>query len=463
MNIMNAIRGDSITSPAFKAKGARAHIRARLVLYVVVCDLVAIFAGSALAGVIRFGTGWIAPALSFALVLGLLHFLVGCILHAFSGPALIERMTAAKLATGSLLSALAIFFMILFATQQSEDASRIQIGFGALFALLLVIVGRLAMVKVARKALGGTLYATVFIDDLPEGIRIGGEARARARSLRWNIWTDDPGGYHELAQMIGTADRAVVRCPADRRVRWSHILQGMNVHAEIVASELTGSSILGVGRCGDDITFVVASGPLGLSDRMIKRIFDMCFAGGALLILLPLLILIAIAIKIDSRGPVFFRQPRIGRQNSLFQIMKFRSMRDERSDMKGLRSTARDDDRITRVGRFIRATSIDELPQLLNVIKGDMSIVGPRPHAVHSTAQNKLFWEVDPTYWHRHACKPGITGLAQVRGHRGATEREQDLRDRLAADLEYLNDWSIWLDMAILFRTLGVVVHRNAF
>lgn len=138
-------------------------------------------------------------------------------------------------------------------------------------------------------------------------------------------------------------------------------------------------------------------------------------------------------------------------------------MREEHSDFGGNRSTARDDDRITTIGRFIRKTSIDELPQLFNVLKGDMSVVGPRPHAVHSMAQDKLFWEVDPRYWHRHACKPGITGLAQVRGHRGATEHEKDLRDRLAADLEYLSQWSIWLDLVILVRTFGVVMHRNAF
>ena len=463
MNFMGAVRDNTFSQDIVKAKGAKAHIRARLVFYLIGCDLAAILAGSALAGAIRFGPDWAAPSLSFAAVLGLLHFLVGCILHAFSGPALIERLTAAKLATASLLAGLAIFFVILFATQQSGETSRMQIGFGATLALLLVLLGRLLMVKVARTALDGTLYATVFIDDLAQGVRIASEGRSQAQTLRWNVMTDEPSGYHELAQMIGAADRAVVRCPPDRRTRWSHVLQGMNVHAEIVASELASTTILGIGQCGKDLTFVVASGPLGLSDRMIKRIFDISFAGGAILVLLPIFVLIPIAIKLDSRGPIFFRQPRIGRQNSLFQIMKFRSMRDERSDMRGVQSTTRDDDRITRVGKLIRATSIDEIPQLFNVLKGDMSIVGPRPHAVHSMAQDKLFWEVDPTYWHRHACKPGITGLAQVRGHRGATAREQDLRNRLAADLEYLNDWSIWLDIAILFRTLGVVVHRNAF
>lgn len=118
---------------------------------------------------------------------------------------------------------------------------------------------------------------------------------------------------------------------------------------------------------------------------------------------------------------------------------------------------------MTRVGAFIRKTSIDELPQLINVLKGDMSIVGPRPHPLGSRAANKLFWEVDDRYWHRHAAKPGLTGLAQVRGYRGATRLEADLTDRLHADLEYLDTWSIWRDLLIIFMTFRVLVHRNAY
>jgi lipopolysaccharide/colanic/teichoic acid biosynthesis glycosyltransferase len=138
-------------------------------------------------------------------------------------------------------------------------------------------------------------------------------------------------------------------------------------------------------------------------------------------------------------------------------------MRVEASDGRGAASTLRDDQRITAVGRFIRKTSIDELPQLINVLIGDMSVVGPRPHAVGSRAENLLFWEIDHRYWHRHAAKPGLTGLAQVRGFRGATERRGDLTNRLQADLEYLNYWSIWRDLKIILRTFAVLVHRNAY
>ena len=126
-------------------------------------------------------------------------------------------------------------------------------------------------------------------------------------------------------------------------------------------------------------------------------------------------------------------------------------------------STSRDDDRVTRVGRLIRRTSIDELPQLINVLKGEMAIVGPRPHALGSQAGDKLFWEVDGRYWERHALKPGLTGLAQVRGLRGATDREEDLSARLEADLEYLDGWSLWRDLRIVFSTIRVLSHDRAF
>jgi lipopolysaccharide/colanic/teichoic acid biosynthesis glycosyltransferase len=172
---------------------------------------------------------------------------------------------------------------------------------------------------------------------------------------------------------------------------------------------------------------------------------------------------VAAVIRMESEGPIFFRQERIGQNNRTFRIFKFRSMRLECSDIHGMRSAARDDDRVSRVGRFIRRTSIDELPQLLNVIIGDMSIVGPRPHALGSLAGRRLFWDVDPRYWQRHSLKPGITGLAQIRGFRGATESVTDLENRLRCDLEYLGSWSIWLDLQIILATFRVVVHHKAY
>ncbi|MEO0872267.1 MAG: sugar transferase, partial [Pseudomonadota bacterium] len=210
-------------------------------------------------------------------------------------------------------------------------------------------------------------------------------------------------------------------------------------------------------------TLVVSTGPLGLRARITKRAFDIVMAIGGLIALSPIFAVVALLIKIEDRGPVFFVQRRLGRGNQFFDMYKFRSMREEKLDQNGDRSTARDDDRITRIGAFIRKTSIDELPQLLNVLQGDMAIVGPRPHALGSRANNKYFWEVDTSYWQRHCLKPGLTGLAQVRGHRGATEREKDLTDRLQSDLEYIAGWSLRRDIEIVFKTVNVLSHDNAY
>ena len=138
-------------------------------------------------------------------------------------------------------------------------------------------------------------------------------------------------------------------------------------------------------------------------------------------------------------------------------------MREDMSDPSGTRSTARDDNRITSIGKFLRRTSIDELPQLWNVIRGDMSLVGPRPHPLGTLAEGQLLWDAVPEYWARHAMRPGITGLAQVRGLRGATDRRSAIEKRVEADLEYINSWSIWLDLKILLQTIRVVMHPNAF
>ena len=149
--------------------------------------------------------------------------------------------------------------------------------------------------------------------------------------------------------------------------------------------------------------------------------------------------------------------------NRLFPMYKFRSMYTDRLDHNASKLTTRNDSRVTRVGKIIRATSIDELPQLLNVIRGDMSIVGPRPHATGALAGDALYWEVATHYWSRHAVKPGLTGLAQVKGFRGNTETSLDLMNRLQADLDYLEEWSLARDISLIFKTFSVLIHKNAF
>ncbi len=241
------------------------------------------------------------------------------------------------------------------------------------------------------------------------------------------------------------------------------MLKGANVDGEVLDDEVARLGAQGARVKAGHGLLLVSAGPLGLRDRIVKRLLDMSFAGTAIFFLSPLLVTVAIAIKLQDGGPVFFVQRRMGRGNRFFNMYKFRSMTVALCDTEGNVSASKNDQRITRIGKFIRSTSIDELPQLFNVLLGDMSLVGPRPHAIGSQAGSKLFWEVDLRYWQRHSLKPGLSGLAQVRGFRGATEKESDLVSRLQSDLEYLEGWTILRDIKIIFLTLRVLVHDRAF
>jgi lipopolysaccharide/colanic/teichoic acid biosynthesis glycosyltransferase len=240
-------------------------------------------------------------------------------------------------------------------------------------------------------------------------------------------------------------------------------LKGVGIDVEVLAMELERMRPLELRRYAGHPTLVVGSMPLGLADLLKKRIFDLAVTVSALLLLAPVFAIVAVAIKLDSEGPILFRQPRLGHGNRIFEMLKFRTMRSEESDAAGQVLTAREDNRVTTVGRFLRRTSLDELPQLINVLTGDMSLVGPRPHALHAKAGRDLYWEVHPGYWLRAAVKPGLTGLAQVRGYRGPTETGKHLIDRVDSDLEYLAGWTLSRDVAIIFQTLRVLVHPNAF
>ncbi|MDO8704297.1 MAG: exopolysaccharide biosynthesis polyprenyl glycosylphosphotransferase, partial [Sulfuricaulis sp.] len=221
------------------------------------------------------------------------------------------------------------------------------------------------------------------------------------------------------------------------------------------------------------IDYVGGSVPVSLlADRPIKRWEavvkggeDFLIGGIATLLLLPVLAIVALAIKLDNPGPVIFKQRRHAFNNHEFDIYKFRTMRwNPAAATENLRQTSRHDDRVTRVGRFLRASSLDELPQLFNVLKGDMSLVGPRPHAVNMRTEDRLGHEITGLYAHRHRVKPGITGWSQVNGSRGAVDTTAQLRRRVELDLHYIENWSVLLDLKILALTCREVIKRtNAY
>jgi len=200
--------------------------------------------------------------------------------------------------------------------------------------------------------------------------------------------------------------------------------------------------------------------PLDEVAVLVKRIEDIVIASICLLITLPLMLVIALAIKLDSRGPALFTQKRLGANNLPFDLLKFRSMYVDQTDPLGRQLTRAGDPRITRVGRFLRIASLDELPQLINVIKGEMSLVGPRPHALAASAAGVAYARAISDYPIRHRVKPGITGWAQVNGWRGETTSIEQIRRRVEHDLYYVEHWSLGLDLAILGRTLFAVLSR---
>jgi polysaccharide biosynthesis protein PslA len=204
--------------------------------------------------------------------------------------------------------------------------------------------------------------------------------------------------------------------------------------------------------------------PVSGWNYVLKRITDLLMSGTALLLLSPVLLAIAAAIKLESRGPVLFCQPRYGLNNRTIHVLKFRSMYHEQQDVRAERLVTRGDPRVTKVGRFLRRSSLDELPQLINVLRSEMSIVGPRPHAKNAKAAGRMYQDVVLKYAHRHRIKPGITGWAQVNGWRGETDTDEKIVRRCEHDLYYIDHWSFFFDLWIIIATvIRVPFQKNAY
>ncbi|WP_434405687.1 sugar transferase [Sphingobium sp. DN12] len=363
----------------------------------------------------------------------------------------------------ALAQAALLMLLIVYLGKIAEQLSRLTFLTGLLLGSATLALVRLAVARLAVRLLGDVPHLTAVIMD---GVAIETGAHMeviQADAANLHPERHDADMAARLAAAVGMAERVIVACPLERMDDWSAALKSLSARGEIVVPELLRFAPARVDEFDGQPTIIVAGGPLQFRDRLIKRLFDILVATIATIALSPVLFGAALAVKLTSPGPILFRQPRIGKDGRPFSIYKFRSMRTEASDHKAATLTRRDDDRVTRVGAFLRKTSIDELPQLFNVLNGDMSVVGPRPHAAAAKAGDSLYWEVDARYWERHCIKPGMTGLAQVRGHRGATDHHQDLIDRLQSDLEYVSDWSIWRDLRIIVATLGVLVHHKAY
>lgn len=383
--------------------------------------------------------------------------------NAYSGSALANPRTGIVYAVQSFFWSATVVLFVGYFLKAGSNFSRIVFAMGFFTSIGLIATARIIVGKILLRHLGGSPFTTIVLCDGMDYVPQGDERVISAEDIGFDPTTSDPYHYHLFATTVREADRLIIACPQARYPLWSTVLKSLSVDGEILTDDRDPLGILGIDRYNDRQTLVVSIEPLHLRQRIFKRLFDIAFSGAALLLLLPLLAGVAIAIRLDSAGPIFFRQDRIGRDNRIFSMFKFRSMYVDQCDSDASQLTRRGDSRVTRVGRFIRARSLDELPQLLNVLNGTMSVVGPRPHAISAKAGDMLYWDVDDRYRFRHSIKPGLTGLAQVRGFRGATERTEDLTNRLTADLEYLSRWSISRDIWIILQTFGVLRHSNAF
>lgn len=268
------------------------------------------------------------------------------------------------------------------------------------------------------------------------------------------------GGLEDLIAIARNypVDRIIIALPASSDERITHIFERLSllpcdVHLcpDIASFNLNRPSINYIGPLG---LLEVQTKPIGEWNRVTKFLLDYIGSMLALIALSPVYLLTALAIKLDSTGPVFFRQRRHGFNHEIIDVLKFRTMSVMENGSEFSQATP-NDRRVTRVGKFLRRTSIDELPQFWNVLRGEMSIVGPRPHAI---AHNEQFFSVFQDYAKRHKVKPGITGWAQVNGYRGETNTEDKMRKRVNYDLDYIKNWTIWFDLKIMLYTAYIVL-----
>lgn len=278
------------------------------------------------------------------------------------------------------------------------------------------------------------------------------------------------GGVKQLASLayLRRVDRVVIMLPLSaggRITEIARVLYSLPLHIDIGFGARQGEISFRRGDCiGDVLLLAIQDRPLAEWRRVIKACEDRVLSALILLAVLPVMAIIALAIKLDSPGHVLFRQKRVGFTGDVFEVLKFRTMFATNLDPLGAQLTQRDDPRITRVGRFLRRSSLDELPQIINVLRGDMSLVGPRPHPLAAKAANIPYQDSIGSYALRHRVKPGITGWAQVNGWRGETNTVLQLRKRVEHDVFYIENWSLWFDLKILAMTLWCVFKtKNAF
>lgn len=297
------------------------------------------------------------------------------------------------------------------------------------------------------------------LERLPH-LRLVGYADERHRGDKDETDLDYLGDLDALLELArkGRLDQVILAVPRISQARLDQISETLSSAAidlcVLPRETLELTTSYRVSFLGSLPVFAVWQQPMRDIDGILKEMIDYTVAIIAMVLLSPLLIVTALAIRLESKGPILFRQARFGFNNNEISVFKFRSMYVDRQDQSGAQRTQKNDPRVTRVGRFIRRTSIDELPQLFNVLRGEMSIVGPRPHATMMRVGDKYYFDAVSGYAARHRVKPGITGLAQVRGLRGEIDTLERARKRVEYDIYYIENWSPLLDIRIIIETV---------
>ena len=384
--------------------------------------------------------------------------------------------------TFALMAVLAFFLKI------SSDFSRLLFGTWFVSGFLMLVAMRVIVASVLRRwarngrmerravIVGGGKAAEVLIRQLEKqpynDIRICGifDDRDDTRSPPIVAGYPKLGTVSELVEFarIARVDMLIVSLPLNAEARVLQLLKKLWVLPVDIRLSAHSNQLHFRPRAYSYIGSVplldIFDKPITDWDYVAKRIFDIMFSLLGIVVFSPVMIATAIAIKLDSKGPVLFKQKRHGFNNEEIEVYKFRSMYVEQSDPTAKKAVTKNDPRVTKVGRIIRKTSIDELPQFFNALFGSLSLVGPRPHAVAAQSHNLLYTEVVDGYFARHKVKPGVTGWAQINGWRGEMDTDEKIRMRTELDLYYIENWSLWLDLKILVLTpIRLLNTENAY
>jgi Undecaprenyl-phosphate glucose phosphotransferase len=451
----------------------RISLQQKVVTFLLV-DLVLLVFSGALFHLVQFGLG-LSPAeinddqASGVVLAAALYLMFGRLFRAYQsrkildGPYTLPRLLMVLAATFSAM----VFVAVLTKTAQNYSRGWFFCWVGSAFILL--PLARCILLKLAYDQLASgsfvfrALSVGVFAPPLP--------AETIETASRQMVKVADTLRLHDINELDALAatiaqdeiDRIYLVTPwgdAPAMLPKISLLRKLSTELFLIpVDHRIDASAMSIGVFGDRLSLRAIDRPINGWDLWLKRIQDVVVASATLALFAPVMLLIALAIKLESPGPVLFRQNRVGFNGRQFQLLKFRSMRQEATDHHAARQTSRNDDRVTWVGGIIRRTSLDELPQFLNVLRGDMSVVGPRPHALLTKTNGMALWDISEQYAARHRVKPGLTGWAQVHGFRGELDSVEKVQKRVEYDIHYIENWSTWLDVKIILRTALLLVY----